>query len=190
MFIESYAVELRHYTKDTKVVKISEAPIGSKIQLKTVDLEERQFDRYDVNEDCSLKEHFDKKFAGETYVRGCAFYEFLDKENISADQELIFMHIVCQCGPLFIGSVIVTYIFILQTTRTYFYPDVDQNTLYKHHLIGEELSPPSPSFKDYQVFVQSTGPGSRHLSKGSTVLYEVNHVLVHHVYDVYLIKLL
>lgn len=66
---------------------------------------------------------------------------------------------------------------LLQTTRRHFYPDVDQFILYKHHLIGEGLSP--PSLKDYKVFVQSTGPGSRHLSKGSTVLYEVNCVLVH-----------
>ena len=99
MFIESYAVELRQYTEDTKVVKIPEAPIGSQLQLKKVDLEERHFDTYDVYEDCSIKEYVDN-FIGETYERGCVFYEFLDKENISADQELIFMCIVCQCGSL------------------------------------------------------------------------------------------
>ena len=69
------------------------------------------------------------------------------------------------------------YYSFLQETGMYFYPDVDQSILCKHHLIGEGLSPPS-SIKDYRVFVQSTGPGSRHLSKDSTVLYEVANACI------------
>jgi hypothetical protein len=104
-FTESYAVELRQYTADTEVVKIPEAPIGSQLQLKKVDVEERVFDINRVSEDSSLKE-FVENYMGETYERGCALYEFLEKENISADKELIFMCTVCLCGPQ-LGNIIV-----------------------------------------------------------------------------------
>lgn len=52
-----------------------------------------------------------------------------------------------------------------------FNPDVDAEELRKRHLIGESVL--KPSLDSYNIFIQSTGLGSRHLAPGSNLLYEV-----------------
>ena len=58
----------------------------------------------------------------------------------------------------------------IQDTGKYYTPTADSSILQQCGLIGEGVK--RPTFKNYRMFVQSTGSGARHLAINSTILYE------------------
>ena len=58
----------------------------------------------------------------------------------------------------------------IQKTGKYYTPTADSIVLQQCGLIGEGVK--KPTFKNYSMFVQSTGSGARHLPINSTILYE------------------
>lgn len=70
----------------------------------------------------------------------------------------------------------------LQKTGELFSPDVDPKTLYELGLLGEGIVRPDLG-ENYVVFVQSKGPGARHLACGTSLLYDHGeHVSTHNSY--------
>ena len=63
------------------------------LKLKAVDENEWVIFRYDIDDDCSLKEFIEMQKV--IFKRGRAFYEFKNNmENISEDKQLIFFETV------------------------------------------------------------------------------------------------
>ena len=63
----------------------------SQLNLKPIDqLHERLFIKFDIHDDCDL-EGFFNGLLGMTLKRGNTFCEFLGKENVSEEKQLIFM---------------------------------------------------------------------------------------------------
>ena len=62
---------------------------GKELKLKEIN-QERFIIKYTVEKNCQLKKFL--KSLKLAYRKGCVYYEFIHKETISEDKELIFMH--------------------------------------------------------------------------------------------------
>lgn len=144
------------------------------VKLKLEPLVGRSFMKIDIEKDCTLWEAIEYHPKNLKFKRGHAYYEFVHgKENVSEDKELIFInkveHYNCTMVPMLGGKMHFCNI-ISQNTGKCFSPNVALSVLYENDLLGEGVQ--KPGYKNYQLFVQSTGSGARHLPAKSVLLYE------------------
>ena len=86
-----------HATAHSEDIKAAdELLVDHRLNLKRINLDDIVFFKLKTSLPIELKTHVENALRPRKFERGCAFYEFLYKEDISDVQEIIFVNVCDQ----------------------------------------------------------------------------------------------